>query len=234
MKYAPWIIVAITSTISAGLLLRGPNVVTKEVPVEVIRTVTKEVPVEVIKIVTKEVPIEVIKTVTKEVERQLTSQETYAINQYNLLMAATPMGKSSDALRGVLALTVDVALDEVLSKQWSAAEIKQKFKLELRKIGIEVVEPSDNKARGTLTVFGDALTNSSGTTTWTLRWSIRTRSTSFFWDFKYHEWTPILADGGQFGTFGSDKATDAQRNAVDASILELSNQLLEANPIKRN
>ena len=233
MKYAPWIIVAITSTISAGLLLRGPNVVTKEVPVEVIRTVTKEVPVEVIKIVTKEVPIEVIKTVTKEVERQLTSQETYAINQYNLLMAATPMGKSSDALRGVLALTVDVALDEVLSKKWSVAEIKQKFKLELRKIGIEVVEPSD-KPRGTLMVSGDALTNSNGTTTWTLRWAIRTSITALFWDFKYHNWTPILADGGQFGTFGSAAATDAQRDAVDDLIVNLSNQLLEANPIKRN
>lgn len=210
MKYAPWIIVAITSTIAAGLLLRGPNVVTREVPVEV------------------------IKTVTKEVERQLTSQETYAIKQYELLKTALYADKSTDVLKGMVILAVEVGLDKVLITKWSQSEIEEKFKLELRKIGIEVVKADDPRCRGSLHVTGNALINENETITYVLRWEIRSTITSMQWDFHYRKWSAIHASGAYFGTFGSEKVVDGQRNAVDNLIVNLSNKLLEANPIKRN
>lgn len=223
MKYAPWILAALTSTIAVGLFLRGPNVVIKEVPVEVI------------KLVTKEVPVEVIKTVTKEVERKLTDQESIAIHQHKLLMAAPAITKFSDPLKGMLILSVDVKFDENLKKKWSEFEVKEKLVLELRKIGIQVVKDDEPRCMGRLLVSGSSLiSETTQSTTYILNWEINSTITSLQWDLNYRAWNAIHAHGGTFGFFGSAKAADAQRNAFDTVIVEISNNLLEANPIKRN
>lgn len=119
--------------------MKAPTVVTKEVPVEVIKTVTKEVPVEVVKIVTKEVPVEVI----KEVEKPLPEIYKTALETYLKFSGAKFASNQSGVLKDVKSLSVVVTVADVVKTDISSSTIKNKIELELRKLGVRIDDNSD-------------------------------------------------------------------------------------------
>ena len=119
--------------------MQAPTVVTKEVPVEVIKTVTKEVPVEVVKIVTKEVPVEVI----KEVEKPLPEIYKTALETYLKFSGAKFAENQGGVLKGVKSLKVQVVVADAVKNDISSSTIKNKIELELRKIGVQIDDNSD-------------------------------------------------------------------------------------------
>ncbi len=127
--------------------MQAPTVVTKEVPVEVIKTVIKEVPVEVVKIVTKEVPIEVVKEVTveviKEVEKPLPPIYKIAYEAYLNFSEAKFAANQGGVLKGVKSLNVSVSVEDDVKNDISSSTIKTKIELELRKLGVRIDDNSE-------------------------------------------------------------------------------------------
>ena len=122
-----WIIAAITSTLAVGLWMQAPTVVTKEVPVEVIKTVTKEVPVEVIKEVEKPLP-EIYKT---------------ALGAYLNYSGAKFVANMGGVLKGVKSVKVYVGVADEVKNDISSSTIKNKIELELRKLGVRIDDNPD-------------------------------------------------------------------------------------------
>ena len=217
----PWIIAAITSALAVGLWMQAPTVVTKEVPVEVIKTVTKEVPVEVVKIVTKEVPVEVI----KEVEKPLPEIYKTALETYLKFSGAKFAENQGGVLKGVKSLKVQVVVADAVKNDISSSTIKNKIELELRKLGV----PIDDNSDVSLCYFFEVMKRDSSeilaydTTLTVIELVTLPRETGYIKN------TVTIWDSSSFGSVGKDNVIQIA-DLYDNKLSAFLNDYLTANP----
>jgi len=220
-----WIIAAITSALAVGLWMKPPTVVTKEVPVEVIKTVTKEVPVEVVKIVTKEVPVEVI----KEVEKPLPEIYKIAYEAYLNFSGAKFAENQGGVLKGVKSLKVVVGVADEVKTDISSSTIKNKIELELRKLGVRIDDNSDvslhyylevmKRDSSELLVYTESL--------------IVTQMVTLPRETGYIRCFPTIWEKRQFGSVGKSKVKQLA-DGYDDMFSAFLNEYLTANPRAAN
>ena len=90
-------------------------------------------------VVTKEVPIEVI----KEVEKPLPEIYKTALETYLKFSGAKFAANEGSVLEGVKSLRVFVEVGEAVKNDISSSTIKNKIELELRKLGVRIDDNSD-------------------------------------------------------------------------------------------
>lgn len=176
--------------------------------------------------------VEESKKITREDETRLTPEEKAAIEGFNALNSAEPIENNTDLLRGITRVSVEVSLNEALSKVWSTSEIKDKITLELRRSGIEVV---DRAPQATVRFGADGLLHSDRTiTSYSTKMSVWFVVSAMTYEYKYHRWLTEVWERSDVGYFGSAKAADSQRDVVTQRAEELASAFLEANPIRRD
>jgi hypothetical protein len=218
--------------VCAAALLVGTQFAKKEIqvvekPVEVVKTreVIVEKPVEVI----KEVPKEVEKIVERRVEVPAKIPELYEnalvfMERYR----ASKLVLGKDTLAGVKAVSVSVKLSDDVKKIVSVSDIRTKFEITLRRVGI----PIDEKSFYTLTYTQEGFTRDSST----LKWSFGTTLKEFVFAFRedglvIQTYAPTWITGS-YGTVGISQARAALIADAESAAEEFANDWLAMNPKK--
>lgn len=209
--------------------MQAPTVVTKEVPVEVIKTVTKEVPVEVVKIVTKEVPVEVVKEVKveviKEVEKPLPEIYNIALGAYLNYSGAKFAANQGGVLKGVKSLKVYVGVADEIKNDISSSTIKNKIELELRKIGVQI----DDNADVSLGYFLEVMKrDGSETLAFSTNLSVM-QPVTLPRETGYIKYMATIWNQSSFGTVGKNNVRQ-MANYYDDMLTAFLNDYLTANP----
>lgn len=139
--HATWLAVCAVCSTAAFILKPTENITTKEIIREVPKEIIKEIPKEVIKEVTKEVPVEVIKEVIKIKEIPAAIPPEYIVaKQYMDSYWNAGSFKDDEVLAEIKNLCVWISIPDDAASQTTQSEIKNKIELELRKIGLRIVD----------------------------------------------------------------------------------------------
>lgn len=202
-----WIVAALASALAVGLWMKAPTVVTKEVPVEVVKIVTKEVPVEVI----------------KEVEKPLPEIYKIAWEAYLNYSGAKFAANQGGVLKGVKSLRVVVTVADVVKNDISSSTIKTKIELELRKLGVRIDADSDVTLDYQLDVSKHSELLSYTESLMITQWVTLPRETG------YIRTRATIWDKRMFGRVGEINVKELA-NGYDDMLPEFLNDYLTANP----